>query len=69
MLVLEADKLAAIILGLVILIAILYGSKEYWRAKAQALETQRTEGDGWRSEALFLRYRANKAAAEFAEEN
>lgn len=68
MLVIEANILAAIIFVLVLIVTALYGSRAYWKAKAQTIESERSD-DGWRSEALFLRHRANKTAAEFAEFN
>lgn len=68
MIVFEANILALVILVMTIIITILYGSRAYWKARAEVLEENDSQS-GWRSEALYLRHRANKTAAEFAEYN
>ncbi len=63
----SVDTLLTTIGILAFLFLIAHGRAEYWKGKFESLDRERSDGDGWRSETLFLRRLVNKEVAEDAE--
>lgn len=55
---------------LIIIVTLLYGRSEYWKAKYETLDKERSnDGGGWREEVYYLRRIVNSQAAESALED
>ena len=67
MLTFSLNELYLVIIFLLLFIIILHGDNKFLKGRLKELEDDRS-GDGWRSEALFLRHQVNDKAAEFSEE-
>lgn len=52
---------------LLITITVLSANASHWKAKYETLDQERSNNDGWREEARFLRRLVNKEAAEEVE--